>query len=66
MSLLGLELSDVGILVAGTEPAGLLKVDGNNFESPGFALPEKNRLIVGKSASISPADTKSILGPIKY
>jgi hypothetical protein len=47
MSLLGLELSDAGILVAGNEPAGLLKVDGNRFESPGFALPEKNQLIVG-------------------
>jgi hypothetical protein len=41
MSLLGLELSDAGILVAGSEPAGLLKVDGNSVESPGFALPEK-------------------------
>ena len=50
MSLLGLELSDAGILVAGTEPAGLLKIDGNRFESPGFALPEKNRLIVGAAA----------------
>ena len=50
MSLLGLELSDVGILVAGTEPAGLLKVDGNSVESPGFALPEKNRLTVGWAA----------------
>ena len=50
MSLLGLELSDAGILVAGTEPAGLLKVDGNSVESPGFALPEKNRLTVGGAA----------------
>jgi hypothetical protein len=50
MSLLGLELSDAGILVAGAEPAGLLKVDGNRFESPGFALPEKNQLIVGGAA----------------
>ena len=50
MSLLGLELSDAGILVAGTEPAGLLKVDGNSVESPGFALPEKNRLAVGRAA----------------
>jgi hypothetical protein len=50
MSLLGLELSDAGILVAGTEPAGLLKVDGNSFASPGFALPEKNRLTVGRAA----------------
>jgi hypothetical protein len=50
MNLLGLELSDAGILVAGTEPAGLLKIDGNSVESPGFALPRKNRLIVGKAA----------------
>ena len=50
MSLLGLELSDAGILVAGAEPAGLLKIDGNSVESPGFALPGKNRLIVGKAA----------------
>ena len=41
MSVLGVELSDVGILVAGAEPARLLKVDGNSVESPGFALPEK-------------------------
>jgi hypothetical protein len=50
MSLLGLELSDAGILVAGNEPAGLLQVDGNSVESPGFALPEKNRLTVGVAA----------------
>ena len=50
MSRLGLELSDAGILVAGSEPTGLLKVDGNRYESPGFALPEKNRLIVGAAA----------------
>ena len=50
MRLLGLELSDAGILVAGTQPAGLLKIDENSFESPGFALPEKNRLTVGRAA----------------
>jgi hypothetical protein len=50
MGVLGLELSDVGILVAAAEPARLLKVDGNSVESPGFALPGKNRLIVGKAA----------------
>lgn len=43
-------MSDAGIRVAGSEPTGLLKVDGNRFESPGFALPEKNRLIVGVEA----------------
>jgi hypothetical protein len=50
MSLLGLELSDAGILVAASKPAGLLEIDGNSVESPGFALPKKNRLIVGKAA----------------
>jgi len=50
MSLLGLELSDAGIIVAGSEPSGLLKIDGESFESPGFALPEKNRLAVGVAA----------------
>jgi hypothetical protein len=50
MSLLGLELSDAGILVAGGDPAALLKVDGDSVRSPGFALPEKNRLTVGLAA----------------
>ena len=50
MSLLGLELSDAGILVAGAEPAGLLEIDGNSIESPGFALAEKPGLIVGVTA----------------
>jgi hypothetical protein len=50
MSLLGLELSDAGILVAGSEPVGLLKIDTDSIESPGFALPEKNRLVVGREA----------------
>ena len=50
MSLLGLELSDAGILVAGTATNGLLEVDDNRIESPGFALPEKNTLTVGAAA----------------
>ncbi len=50
MSLLGLELSDAGILVAGSGSSGLLKVDNDRTESPGFALPEKNRLAVGAAA----------------
>jgi hypothetical protein len=50
MSLLGLELSDAGILVAGSATGGLLEVDDNRIESPGFALPEKNRLTVGAAA----------------
>ncbi|MBW2469456.1 MAG: hypothetical protein JRE62_09150, partial [Deltaproteobacteria bacterium] len=50
MNLLGLELSDAGILVAASKSAGLIEIDGNSVESPGFALPERNRLIVGKAA----------------
>ncbi|MBW2604657.1 MAG: FHA domain-containing protein [Deltaproteobacteria bacterium] len=51
MTLLGLELSDAGILVAGGNPVRLLTVDGQKKESPGFAIPEKERLLVGKPAS---------------
>ncbi|MEJ2099017.1 MAG: FHA domain-containing protein [Desulfobacterales bacterium] len=50
MSLLGLELSDAGILVAGSTTNGLLEIDDNRIESPGFALPEKNALTVGAAA----------------
>ena len=50
MSLLGLELSDAGILVAASKPAGLLEIDGNSVESPGFALAEKRGLTVGVAA----------------
>ncbi len=50
MALLGMELSDGGIMVAGGEPASLLKVDGRHEESPGFALAENDHLIVGKDA----------------
>jgi len=51
MTLLGLELADSGILVAGDNPIRLLTVDGQEQESPGFAIPEKERLLVGKPAS---------------
>lgn len=50
MRLLGLELSDAGIMVATNDPVGLLQIDGADRESPGFALPEKNRLLTGRSA----------------
>src|SRR5512143_414555 len=50
MNLLGLELCDAGILVAGGEPPRLLRVDDDATESPGFALPEKNALITGTAA----------------
>ncbi len=51
MMLLGLELSDAGILVAGEKPTRLLAVDGQNPESPGFAIPDKKGLLVGNSAA---------------
>jgi FHA domain len=50
MNLLGLELSDAGILVAGGEPPRLVSIDDDAVESPGFALPEKKRLITGRAA----------------
>ena len=50
MTLLGMELSDAGILVAGSQPLRLIETDENNTESPGFALAEKNQLLVGKAA----------------
>ena len=50
MSLLGLELNDTGIIVAGGEPAYLLDVDCMETESPGFAFLQNNHLIIGKDA----------------
>ena len=50
MAIIGLELNDSGILAAGGSPSGLLNLDGEIQESPGFALPQKKRLLVGKAA----------------
>jgi len=50
MSLIGLELSDAGIMAAGSTTEKLLQIDGQASESPGFALPEKSGLLVGKAA----------------
>ena len=50
MSLLALELSDAGIMVAATDPARLVEVDGGELESPGYALPINSRLLVGSAA----------------
>lgn len=50
MALLSIELSDAGILAAGHQPPQLLAVDGTETESPGFALPQKNGLVVGQAA----------------
>jgi hypothetical protein len=50
MNLLGLELCDAGILVAGGEPPRLLPIDEDCLESPGFALPDKKTLTTGIAA----------------
>lgn len=50
MTMIGLELNDTGILAAGGSPPKLLDLDGPVQESPGFALPRKNGLLVGKTA----------------
>ena len=50
MSLIAIELSDAGIIAADSEGGELLPVDGQDRESPGFALPEKGGLVVGKAA----------------
>ncbi|MGB5746929.1 MAG: FHA domain-containing protein [Desulfobacterales bacterium] len=50
MSLIGIELSDAGIMAAGSTTEKLLQIDGQASESPGFALPEKGGLLVGKAA----------------
>ena len=50
MTLIGLELSDAGIMAAGSPTEKLLQIDGQATESPGFALPEKGGLLVGRAA----------------
>jgi hypothetical protein len=50
MRLLGLELSDAGIMLAGSDPIQLLEIDGTERESPGYAFAEKKQLVVGKAA----------------
>ena len=50
MRLLGLELSDAGILVAASKPDRLLEIDGSSVASPGYALVEKQGWTVGKAA----------------
>jgi len=50
MTLIGLELSDAGIMAAGSTTEKLLQIDGQATESPGFALPKKGGLLVGTAA----------------
>jgi len=59
MKLIGLEINDTGILAAaGGNPAKLLDIDGQAKESPGFALPQKKGMLIGR-----PAEGKSRLFP---
>ena len=50
MKLLGLELSDAGIMVATSDSSELINVDGEDTESPGIAVTEQKRLLVGRTA----------------
>jgi len=50
MAIIGLELNDSGILAAGGSPPKLIDLDGQVQESPGYALPQKKGLLVGKTA----------------
>ncbi|UCF92401.1 MAG: FHA domain-containing protein [Desulfobacterales bacterium] len=50
MSLLGLELSDAGIMVASMPHGQLLELEGAHRESPGFIVAEPSRLRAGKTA----------------
>jgi len=51
MSLLAIELNDTGIMAAAGQPAALLQIDGAQRRSPGFALPQKKNLLVGRAAA---------------
>ena len=51
MPLIGLEINDCGLLAAGgANPVKLINLDGQAQESPGFALPQKKGLLVGRPA----------------
>jgi len=50
MTLLGIELSDAGILAAAGDPPLLLDTDGAEKSSPGFALSTNDGLIMGRDA----------------
>ena len=50
MRVIGLEISDAGVMAAEARSGKLLKVDGESLESPGIALSEKKKLLVGRAA----------------
>ncbi len=51
MRAIGLELSDAGIMAAVSGVKGPVTVDSDDPESPGFALSEKNRWVIGAAAA---------------
>ena len=50
MSLLAIELNDAGIRAARADGEGLLPVDGEHRESPGFAWMRKDEIVTGRKA----------------
>ena len=50
MGLIGLEINDAGIMAADLASDRILKVDGFGLESPGVALVQKKKLLVGEAA----------------
>jgi len=50
MNPIALELSDAGIRAAAKGLEGLIHLDGKENESPGYSLPEKKVLLVGRRA----------------
>jgi hypothetical protein len=50
MTVLGIELSDAGIMAAAGDPPRILETDGGEKSSPGFALSLNDQLIMGRDA----------------
>ena len=61
MRLLAIELSDAGIMAAAKDPLKLLQLDRADIESPGFALPDRDGLLVGRAA-----ERQAHLHPLEY
>lgn len=50
MTLLTLEINDIGIMAAAGQPPRLLPVDQDSLQSPGFAVADRKNLVVGHTA----------------
>jgi len=50
MTLLTLEINDIGIMAAAGQPPRLLPVDQDSLQSPGFAVADRKKLVVGRTA----------------